>query len=149
MHFLSHHNIRLPTQKVAEFGNYNLDDGLFAIQAELFLRGPVKASVNAGPLLDYNGGILVDSAVNRNATHNHGVSIVGWGYDDFADIQYWIVRNSVRDNQSGWARNLCFCSISFFLSFFLPRFLCFSHFFSEIDMYFRSLCISRFLLDFV
>ena len=145
MHFLSHHNIRLPTQKVAEFGNYNLDDGLFAIQAELFLRGPVKASVNAGPLLDYNGGILVDSAVNRNATHNHGVSIVGWGYDDFADIQYWIVRNSVRDNQSGWARNLCFCSISFFL----PRFLCFSHYLSEIDMHFCSLCISRLLLDFV
>jgi cathepsin X len=62
--------------------------------AEIFLRGPVKASVNAGPLMDYQGGILLDTPITRNTTHNHGVSLVGWGYDEAADVQYWIVRNS-------------------------------------------------------
>lgn len=85
----------LPT-KVAEYGSYTEDDGTFSVKAEIFLRGPVKASVNAGPLQSYEGGILRDSPINRNTTHNHGVSIVGWGYDETADLQYWIVRNSVR-----------------------------------------------------
>ena len=81
--------------KVAEFGSYDQDDGIFAIMAEIFLRGPVKASINAGPLHSYKGGIMLDSPANRNTTHNHGVSLVGWGYDETADLQYWIVRNSV------------------------------------------------------
>mmetsp|Transcript_3883 Transcript_3883/g.7245 ORF Transcript_3883/g.7245 Transcript_3883/m.7245 type:complete len:369 (-) Transcript_3883:61-1167(-) len=82
-----------PNATVTEYGNYNQDE-LFPIMAEIFLRGPVKASVNAGPLQDYQGGILLDSPVTRNATHNHGVSLVGWGYDQEKDVQYWIVRNS-------------------------------------------------------
>lgn len=81
---------------MAEFGSYTLEDGLFPLMAEIFLRGPVKASVNAGPLQAYKGGILLESPETRNTTHNHGVSIVGWGYDDIRDLQYWIVRNSVR-----------------------------------------------------
>jgi cathepsin X len=82
-----------PNATVAEFGNYNQDE-LFAIQAEIFLRGPVKASVNAEPLKDYQGGIILDSPFTRNTTHNHGVSLVGWGYDEAQDVPYWIVRNS-------------------------------------------------------
>ena len=83
--------------QVAEFGSYDQKDGVFSIMAEIFLRGPVKASINAGPLQRYKGGIILDSPANRNTTHNHGISLVGWGYDETADIQYWIVRNSVRD----------------------------------------------------
>eukprot|EP00536_Pseudo-nitzschia_multiseries_P008799 jgi/Psemu1/297052/fgenesh1_pm.231_\ len=83
-----------PNATVAEYGSYSHDDGIFPIMAEIFLRGPVKASVNAGPLQTYEGGILKDSPANRNTTHNHGVSIVGWGFDETADLQYWIVRNS-------------------------------------------------------
>lgn len=83
--------------QVAEFGSYDQKDGVFPIMAEIFLRGPVKASINAGPLQRYKGGIILDSPANRNTTHNHGISLVGWGYDETADIQYWIVRNSVRD----------------------------------------------------
>lgn len=82
-----------PNATVAEYGNYN-ENELFAIMAEIFLRGPVKASVNALPLEDYNGGILVENKITRNTTHNHGVSLVGWGYDEDTDVQYWIVRNS-------------------------------------------------------
>mmetsp|Transcript_13912 Transcript_13912/g.28641 ORF Transcript_13912/g.28641 Transcript_13912/m.28641 type:complete len:103 (-) Transcript_13912:286-594(-) len=42
------------------------------------------------------GGILGsdDNPALINATHNHGVSIVGWGYDADRDKQHWIVRNS-------------------------------------------------------
>jgi len=83
-----------PNATVAEFGSYDQEDGIFSIMAEVFLRGPVKASVNAGPLQRYKGGIILDSPANRNTTHNHGVSLVGWGHDKTADIQYWIVRNS-------------------------------------------------------
>ena len=60
--------------------------------AEIYARGPVKASVNAGPLQTYTGGILYDSPNLRNSTHNHGVSLVGWGFD--GSVQFWIVRNS-------------------------------------------------------
>jgi cathepsin X len=86
--------LSFPNATVAEYGNYDLNSGLFAIQAEIFLRGPVKASVNAGPLLQYRGGIMLDSAITRNSTHNHGVSIVGWGHDATLNVPYWIVRNS-------------------------------------------------------
>eukprot|EP00980_Cylindrotheca_fusiformis_P000226 scaffold52_cov183-Cylindrotheca_fusiformis.AAC.5 len=82
-----------PNATIAEYGNYN-EDEVDAVMAEIYLRGPVKASVNAGPLKDYTGGLLLDGPVMRNTTHNHGVSLVGWGYDESSDVQYWIVRNS-------------------------------------------------------
>mmetsp|Transcript_21764 Transcript_21764/g.51368 ORF Transcript_21764/g.51368 Transcript_21764/m.51368 type:complete len:413 (-) Transcript_21764:1580-2818(-) len=84
---------RYPNATIAEYGQYN-EDEVFAIQAEIFLRGPVKASVNAEPLKNYHGGILYDSPVTRNTTHNHGINIVGWGYEESTDVTYWICRNS-------------------------------------------------------
>lgn len=83
-----------PNATVAEYGSYDEHDPVFAIQAEIWMRGPVKASVNAGPLEEYQGGILYDSPITRNATHNHGVSIVGWGYETSTNVSYWICRNS-------------------------------------------------------
>mmetsp|Transcript_17109 Transcript_17109/g.29049 ORF Transcript_17109/g.29049 Transcript_17109/m.29049 type:complete len:121 (-) Transcript_17109:47-409(-) len=62
--------------------------------AEIYARGPVKASINAGPIEAYNGGIIYDDPSLRNMTHNHGVSLVGWGHEASTDTQYWIVRNS-------------------------------------------------------
>jgi cathepsin X len=82
-----------PNATVAEYGNYE-EGTLHPIMAELFVRGPVKASVNAGPLTDYTGGILYDSPGHRNTTHNHGVSLVGWGYEASTNTSFWIVRNS-------------------------------------------------------
>ena len=84
---------KFPNATVAEYGNYN-EGELFAIMAEIYLRGPVKASMNAGPIANYTGGIIFDSPIMRNTTHNHGVSLVGWEYDKESDTQYWIVRNS-------------------------------------------------------
>jgi cathepsin X len=83
---------KFPNATVSEYGNYNQQQ-VGKIMAEIYIRGPVKASVNAGPLNEYLGGILFDSPITRNTTHNHGVSLVGWGYDDATDVQYWIVRN--------------------------------------------------------
>ena len=47
-------------------------------------------------LRNYTGGILGsdDDPALLNNTHNHGVSIVGWGYDPDRDTQHWIIRNS-------------------------------------------------------
>jgi cathepsin X len=82
-----------PNATIAEYGSYN-DADVWKIMAEIYARGPVKASVNAGPLQDYAGGILFDNDITRNTTHNHGVSLVGWGFDEESQKQYWIVRNS-------------------------------------------------------
>jgi cathepsin X len=81
-----------PNATLAEYGSYRYQ--VFETRAEIFLRGPVKASVDAGPLINYTGGVMWDAPEYRSVTHNHGVSIVGWGYDPDYQKQYWIVRNS-------------------------------------------------------
>lgn len=62
----------------------------------IWKRGPIKASINADYLRNYTGGILGsdDNPALLDAHHNHGVSIVGWGYDETREKQHWIVRNS-------------------------------------------------------
>jgi len=80
-----------PNATIAEYGTYSLD--VHAIQAEIFARGPVAAAVNGKPLHDYEGGVYSDANPEDKETH-HIVSIVGWGYDNNTDRQYWIVRNS-------------------------------------------------------
>ncbi len=46
-------------------------------------------------LLRYSGILgSDDNPALYNSTHNHGVSIVGWGYDESRDMQHWIIRNS-------------------------------------------------------
>lgn len=86
---------RFPNATVAEWGTYDRHQ-VFAIMAEIYMRGPVKASILANPIKNYTGGVLWDAPelhVPVDA-HNHGVALVGWGYDDARDKQYWIVRNS-------------------------------------------------------
>lgn len=80
---------RFPNATIAEYGTYHNDT--HGIMAEIYARGPVKASVSAGPLKDYRGGIISDPSY-RDLKHNHGVSIVGWGINDDGR-QHWIVRN--------------------------------------------------------
>ena len=76
---------------VAEYGTYHNDT--FGTMAEIYMRGPVKASVNATPIKEYAGGVITDSTL-ANIGHNHGVSIVGWELDPETGRQHWIVRNS-------------------------------------------------------
>lgn len=88
-----------PNATVEEYGTYSRD--VDAIMAEIFVRGPVVASVNGTVLKNYEGGIIDDKDF-EDMGHNHGVSIVGWGEynsdeDDTSSLpkrKYWIVRNS-------------------------------------------------------
>mmetsp|Transcript_25645 Transcript_25645/g.37751 ORF Transcript_25645/g.37751 Transcript_25645/m.37751 type:complete len:355 (-) Transcript_25645:384-1448(-) len=80
-----------PNATVDEYGTYSSD--VDATMAEIFARGPVHASVNATPILDYQGGIISDPSLS-SIGHSHAVSIVGWGYDKSTKTKHWIVRNS-------------------------------------------------------
>jgi cathepsin X len=86
-----------PNATVAEYGIIELDDNVVTkIQTEIFVRGPVAATINAEPIVTYSGGIFNDHSHSQST--NHIVSIVGWGVDDSDDndaaTPYWIVRNS-------------------------------------------------------
>lgn len=85
----------IPNVTIAEFGSIE-PGNIHAIKAEIYARGPIKTSINAGPLMNYTGGILGsdDDPALLDRHHNHGVSIVGWGYDSERDKQHWIIRNS-------------------------------------------------------
>ena len=80
-----------PNATIDEYGPYH-NASVDAIKAEIYARGPVKASVNATPLVDYHGGIIRNLML-RNQGHNHGVSIVGWDVDKDSNEEYWVVRN--------------------------------------------------------
>lgn len=60
---------QFPNATVSEYGVYHHQVG--AIMAEVLLRGPVAASVNAGPLKVYTGGVMLESTVTKNMTHTH------------------------------------------------------------------------------
>eukprot|EP00565_Helicotheca_tamesis_P004565 CAMPEP_0185728884 /NCGR_PEP_ID=MMETSP1171-20130828/4282_1 /TAXON_ID=374046 /ORGANISM="Helicotheca tamensis, Strain CCMP826" /LENGTH=335 /DNA_ID=CAMNT_0028397633 /DNA_START=162 /DNA_END=1169 /DNA_ORIENTATION=+ len=79
-----------PNATIAEYGEINLD--VHAIMSEIYHRGPVAATINASPIVDYKGGIFSDKSAGKGT--NHIVSIVGWGKDETSGDQYWIVRNS-------------------------------------------------------
>ncbi|KAL7521494.1 hypothetical protein ACHAWX_006169 [Stephanocyclus meneghinianus] len=85
----------IPNVTILEYGSIE-PLNIHAIKAEIYARGPIKASINADYLRNYTGGILGsdDNPALFDAHHNHGVSIVGWGYDEERDKQHWIVRNS-------------------------------------------------------
>lgn len=95
-----------PNATVAEYGLIPTDssdpsyDLVKAIQSEIFARGPVAATINAEPIVSYQGGVFTDDSHSQDT--NHIVSIVGWG--QFSDSKtdsgdeekkpYWIIRNS-------------------------------------------------------
>jgi len=79
-----------PFATVAEYGL--IENDVSQIKAEIFSRGPVAATINASPIVEYTGGIFSDTDASRRT--NHIVSIVGWGKDKESGKQYWIIRNS-------------------------------------------------------
>ena len=82
-----------PNASVVEYGTYHFPS-VHKLQSEILVRGPVKTSVDARLLVNYTGGVMWDEPAYHSDHHNHGVSIVGWGYDRDRDAQYWIIRNS-------------------------------------------------------
>merc|ERR1711918_208829 len=63
--------------------------GATAMQKEIYARGPISCTIDAGPIEEYTGGIAKD----RSFMTDHVVSVVGWGTDSNEGI-YWLVRNS-------------------------------------------------------
>jgi len=82
-----------PNATVAEYGMIPFDEHVVEnIMAEIFARGPVATCINAGPILDYTGGIFTDDT--HSTETDHIVSIVGWKKDPATGVTYWIIRNS-------------------------------------------------------
>jgi len=87
-----------PVVKIAEHGRVEGDAN---IQSEVYARGPIACSIDAGPLETYTGGICpYDDA----GLVNHVVSIAGWGVEN--GTEYWKVRNSWGTywGEAGWFR---------------------------------------------
>jgi len=84
-----------PNATIAEYGKIfaNTDaERVRKIKSEIHARGPVSASVNAIPLVDFLGGeVFNDDSAGR--APDHVVAIVGWGVDE-NDTEFWHVRNS-------------------------------------------------------
>jgi cathepsin X len=82
-----------PNATVAEYGLIDFDEDVVeSIMTEIFVRGPVAATINAEPIVHYKGGVFTDTSHSQDT--NHIVSITGWGTDEETGKQYWIVRNS-------------------------------------------------------
>mmetsp|Transcript_20088 Transcript_20088/g.55926 ORF Transcript_20088/g.55926 Transcript_20088/m.55926 type:complete len:371 (-) Transcript_20088:345-1457(-) len=86
-----------PNATVQEYGLIDYDDDnkdkvVHEIMSEIYVRGPVAATINAEPIVKYTGGVFTDDSFDQDT--NHIVSIVGWARDQDSGIQYWIVRNS-------------------------------------------------------
>jgi len=75
-----------PNITISDYGSIS---GSAAMQKEIYNRGPIACGIDAGPLLNYESGI-VD---NREGDVDHIISVVGWG-NDASKGSYWIVRNS-------------------------------------------------------
>ena len=59
---------------------------------EIYTNGPIACGINAEDIVEYVGG--VHDAPHKPKMINHIISVVGWGYDNKIDKQYWIIRNS-------------------------------------------------------
>jgi len=72
-------------------GDYGPIDGVAAMQAEIWARGPISCGIDATAGLEaYKGGIY--SEYNTNIGINHIISVVGWGVSN--STNFWVVRNS-------------------------------------------------------
>ena len=78
-----------PNATVAEYGAVR---GAQDMMTEIYKNGPIACGINAAEIDDYQGGVL--NLPKKLKTINHIISIVGWGYDETLDKQYWIIRNS-------------------------------------------------------
>jgi cathepsin X len=80
-----------PNVTISEFGSIS---GAEAMQKEIAARGPISCGIDAGPILNYTGGVYTGAGEGVD----HVISVVGWGVQDSISGSkggsYWIVRNS-------------------------------------------------------
>lgn len=76
--------------KVASWTELNQNDcqGL----VNLVNQKPVAVAIDANTMQLYKSGVFTDTTCTTNL--NHGVVVVGYGYDSVAQKNFWIVRNS-------------------------------------------------------
>ena len=84
---------------VTKISSYRLVDNPKPINIKKYLYkyGPISTSINYCGLADYYNGIVdYSSSKCPNSIYDvhHAVTIVGWGYDEETQTDYWIVRNS-------------------------------------------------------
>ncbi|MCD6347677.1 MAG: T9SS type A sorting domain-containing protein [Bacteroidales bacterium] len=61
-------------------------------------NGPVYAALKYDSIThSYDGGIIKD----RSSGTNHAATIIGWGYDEVKECEYWIVKNSYGTSWGG------------------------------------------------
>ena len=80
---------KYPNASISEFGSVS---GVSNMMTEIYKNGPIACGINANEILEYTGGIINNPHALK--TVDHIISIVGWGYDNIIDQQYWIIRNS-------------------------------------------------------
>ena len=61
---------------------------------EIYERGPISCTVNAGPLEAVARGFKGVWTTNEQGGSNHAISLTGYGVDDKTGMKYWILRNS-------------------------------------------------------
>lgn len=68
--------------------------GADQMKAELYANGPISCGIHVTDNFEWNyfGGIYEESVLL--ATPNHEISVVGYGYDEESDTEFWIGRNS-------------------------------------------------------
>ena len=72
--------------------NYGAVSGSDNMKMEIYKNGPIACGLNAAEIDDYEGGVL--DVPKKLKTINHIIAIVGWGYDETINKQYWNIRNS-------------------------------------------------------
>lgn len=83
---------------VTEFKRYYVSNfyvlyGADRMKAEIFMNGPISCGLMVTDGFEaYTGGIY--SETNSWPIINHEISIVGWGFDEESQSEFWIGRNS-------------------------------------------------------
>ena len=65
-----------------------------AMMTEIYARGPIFCSVDAGPMENITFGFTGVLSTNNFGETDHVISVVGWGTDEESGKDYWIVKNS-------------------------------------------------------
>ena len=85
-------------------GDYGYVNGVDAMKAEIFARGPISCRIDVTQeFLDYTGGIFVQHDIEPLG--GHIIEVTGWGVEEDG-TKYWIVRNSWGEywGEYGWFR---------------------------------------------
>jgi len=102
-----------PCEALTDYVNYKVGDygpvsGEVAMMSEIYKRGPISCSLDAGPIESYTGGVFYDNSTQWSIDHT--ISLAGWG-EGFSEqagkvVPYWILRNSWGTpwGEGGWMR---------------------------------------------